>query len=146
MKGNLAARMLMAGILALSLGMVACKKKPPVTDPTDEPKPVELTVYSVKPAEGVTDKTTAISIMGTGFKDGAKAFIGDTALTDLSRDNDTTIRGTVPAGLTAGTFNVIVRNPDGKEGVLQRGFRVTAPKQDTPTDKGRERSGETSGG
>lgn len=135
MKGNLAARMLMAGILALSLGMVACKKKPPVTDPTDEPKPAELTVYTVKPNEGVTDKATAVTIVGAGFKDGAKAFIGDTAITDMQRESETTIRGNVPAGLSTGTFNVIVRNPDGKEGILQRGFKVLAPKNDTPTEK-----------
>lgn len=140
MEGKKAVRWLMAGTLALSMGVVmtGCPKKPPVTDPTTDPKPVELTVYSVKPSVGATDKALDITIMGSGFKDGAKAFVGETQVTDLQRSGDDTLRGVVPAGQKAGFYNVIVRNPDGKEATLQRAvkFEEAAPPKpdDTPME------------
>lgn len=124
------------GLMALlcAIPLTGCPKKPPVVEPPVEPKPVELTVYSVRPYEGPTDKATSVTISGTGFKEGAKAFIGDNALTDLNLAGADSLKATVPSGIPAGTYNLIVRNTDGKEAVLQRGFKVVEAKAAQPTE------------
>ncbi|MFM7203461.1 MAG: OmpA family protein [Myxococcota bacterium] len=129
MNRKFAVRWTLVSALAMTaaLGMTACPKKPPVTDSVDAPKPVELTLYRVSPTEGPTDKVTAITLTGTGINEGAKAFIGDVQVIGTSRASGETLRGTVPGGLPAGTYNVTVRNPDGKEAVLQRGFTIKEP-------------------
>lgn len=137
MNRKFAVRWTLVSALAVTaaLGMTACPKKPPVTDPVDEPKPVELTISRVSPTEGPTDKVTAITVTGTGFAEGAKAFVGDLPVVGMVRASGETLRGTVPGGgLPPGTYNVTVRNPDGKEAVLQRGFTLKAPAPTEGTD------------
>lgn len=136
MKLKLAGSRWRIGVLALvcAIPLTGCPKKPPVVETPVDPKPIELTVYSVRPYEGPTDKATSVTVSGTGFKEGVKAFIGDNALTDLNLAGNDSLKATVPSGIPAGTYNLIVRNTDGKEAVLQRGFKVIEVKAEAPVE------------
>lgn len=115
-------------LLCLSLLIApGCHKKPPVSDPTDTgPVVVELSIRSVNPGSGKNSSTTDITINGASFGPGAKVFVGDTPAQNVVVKSETQITATVPAGLAANTYLVVVRNPDGKEASLLRGFTVLA--------------------
>lgn len=84
------------------------------------------TVTSITPATASVEQTTPVTIVGTNFELGAKAFIGTTELT-LRTFSTTSIAATVPPGLPIGVHDVKVRNTSGLEGVLRGGFTVTMP-------------------
>lgn len=108
--------------LALATG---CKnKKPPETDPTEQ-GPVALGLQTVRPSTGPNNEPTQITISGSGFASGAKVFIGDTPARNVAVNGGSSISATVPEGLTPNEYVVAVRNPDGKEATLPRGFTVT---------------------
>jgi len=115
-------------LVVLCLGaMAGCKKKVPTPPPVEQPRPVELSVLSANPNQGRADQATPVSISGTGFQQGARVTLGDTVAQEVSVSSPTTLRAVVPSGLKAGVYNISVRNPDGKEGQLQRGFTVIEP-------------------
>jgi peptidoglycan-associated lipoprotein len=125
-----------AAMIGLLLGTLSgCPKKvPPPPPPTDNaPKPVELKVFSVRPNQGKVGLATAVALSGTGFKADAKVSVGSVAVTEMSVNGTESIRATVPAGLKAGVYDVVVM-VDGKEARLQGGFTVVEPppKEDTP--------------
>jgi outer membrane protein OmpA-like peptidoglycan-associated protein len=133
MSRNKSYRFTGALFLAVSLITVAgCKKNVPTPAPTEEPKPAELKVMGVNPKEGRSDQTTNVSISGLGFQPGAKVMVGDNVAQDVYVASSTTVRATIPSGLPVGAYNVMVRNPDGKESVLTGGFSVVAPPVVTP--------------
>lgn len=114
--------------LALILSaMPACKKKVPLPPvPVDTSSNIlNVSVYSVRPGQGRTDSSTSIVVSGTGFKEGAKVFVGEMAALDVTVTSRDVIKATIPAGIQPGTYNVIVRNLDGRESMLQGGFTVT---------------------
>ncbi|MEW5743136.1 MAG: IPT/TIG domain-containing protein, partial [Myxococcota bacterium] len=83
-------------------------------------------VTSVNPSSGPNSTPTDVTLTGNNFELGAEAFLGATALT-MNSVNATTISATVPAGLTPGVYDVLVRNPSGAEGTLPNGYRVLLP-------------------
>ncbi|MBX2838677.1 MAG: IPT/TIG domain-containing protein [Gammaproteobacteria bacterium] len=66
-------------------------------------------VTSISPNEGPTTAGRQVIITGTGFIDGARAYIGDQEVTQLEFINNTTLRGHAPAN-NAGTYSVLVIN------------------------------------
>lgn len=84
------------------------------------------TVTSITPATASVEATTPVTIAGTNFELGAKAFIGTTELA-LRSFSTTSIAATAPPGLPIGALDVKVRNSSGLEGVLRGGFTVTMP-------------------
>ena len=73
-----------------------------------------------------------VTIYGYFFQSGASPYIGTTLLQEVeylgpepSPPNRWRIRGTLPAGMAPGTYDVTVVNPDGQSGVLDDGFTVT---------------------
>lgn len=109
----------------MGLMLTGCKKKPPETDPTEATQ-AALGVRSVRPAEGRNDQQTRITIAGSGFQPGVKVFIGDTPAQNVAVNDSSTLAATVPEGLVPNEYVVAVRNPDGKEATLPRGFKVVA--------------------
>jgi PKD repeat protein len=103
-----------------------------VTDPDSLPPP---SVLSVNPATGVNTGAVGVVITGTGFN----TTPGFTTTVKLTRagESDITVIGLIPAsdteievtlpvtGAAAGTWNVIVINPDGQESTETVPFVVT---------------------
>ncbi len=82
---------------------------------------------SVSPSGQWNDETVSVSISGSSFVSGATAKIGTTNLTSVVVVNSTTIIASVPTGITAGTYNVVVTNPDTQLGTLTNGWTSTVP-------------------
>jgi len=87
---------------------------------------VAVTVDAITPSQGPTNEPTDVTITGTNFELGARAFVGTTELT-LRSVTATTITATVPVGVAPGVYEVRVRNPNGVEGTLPNGYRVLLP-------------------
>jgi hypothetical protein len=92
------------------------------------------TVTSITPATGVN--TTSVSITnlaGSWFQDGAAVVLMRAGHTNITATGVSTISAsqitcTLPiTGAEAGTWNVVVTNPDGQEAMLANGFTITAP-------------------
>ncbi|MDD1720012.1 MAG: PQQ-binding-like beta-propeller repeat protein [Methanoregulaceae archaeon] len=93
------------------------------------PKPV---ITSVSPATGVHGKLIpALTITGTGFRAGAKAFFTRAGKASVpitvTQIKPTRITGrvTLPAGMTLGLWNVQVKGPDIPPAVKANAFTVT---------------------
>jgi IPT/TIG domain len=82
-----------------------------------------VTVTAINPNTSVTTASPSVVISGTNFELGATALLGTNALA-ITNLTGTSVRATVPAGLTPGVYDVIVRNPNGVEGKLMRGYTV----------------------
>lgn len=87
---------------------------------------VPMIVTGVSPNSGRNDAETPITVTGANFLDGAWVYVGETELATTFISN-TTLTATVPAGLTPGTYDVAVDNPDGRSAMLTDGFTVTEP-------------------
>ncbi|MGA2699127.1 MAG: IPT/TIG domain-containing protein, partial [Methanoregula sp.] len=91
------------------------------------------TVTGINPATGVNTATTSVTISGTNFNtttSGTKVNLTRTGysnvpLTGVSVSSSTSIGGTVPSGVPAGTWSVTVINPDGQSGTGSNLFTVT---------------------
>jgi photosystem II stability/assembly factor-like uncharacterized protein len=92
------------------------------------------TVTAVDPDYAPNDLDTPVVITGTGFAAVLSgtlvmtpplAYLGDTALEDVTWVNTTTLSATVPWGLEAGVYTLTVQNPDGGMGSLPDAFTVT---------------------
>ena len=87
------------------------------------------TVTSITPTAGAKDGTVSVTITGTNFLSGATAKLlqpGSTAVTATGAVvGATKIDCTFNLyGKDAGTYNVIVTNPDGQSDTLQRAFTI----------------------
>jgi photosystem II stability/assembly factor-like uncharacterized protein len=91
-------------------------------------------VTGVAPASAPNDLDTAIVITGTGFTAGLSgtlvitppvAFLGDSALEDVTWVNSTTLHAIVPWGLSPGVYALMLVNPDGGAGSLPNAYTVT---------------------
>jgi len=95
------------------------------------PPPV---VESITPTQGPRDREVAVEIAGRGFATGAAATLQGPAFSVSLRvdtiagtaDAAQTISGAVPAGIEAGSYDVVVTNPDGASARLGGGYRAVA--------------------
>jgi len=104
------------------------------------PTPMPPIVESIVPASAVPGSSVQVTIYGYFFQPGASPYIGRTLLGNVEYlGAETTVphrwrlRATVPASLAAGVYDVTVVNPDGKAGLLPRGFTVAESASPTPT-------------
>jgi len=99
---------------------------PEIPTPPSSPSFPYPTVTSITPSSVIEGySATAVTVGGTNFRqDPSAILIGTTKTTGLGYTSSIALTGTVPAGLTEGTYDVIVANPDDKTGGLENGFRV----------------------
>ena len=89
------------------------------------------TVTSITPPSCYNNTSASITnLAGTNFANGATVLLTRSGYTNITATevvvvSPTKITCTLPVtGKTAGYYNVVVRNPDGKEGTLNNGFHV----------------------
>ena len=111
-------------------------------------------ITSVNPIAGTSGNTySPVTVSGAGFISGATIALnrtGSTAINATSVNwgsaNAMTCTISIPSGTTAGMWNVVVTNPDGKSATLPNGFTISTPPA-TPTFTGiAPPSGSTLGG
>jgi subtilisin family serine protease len=85
------------------------------------------TVTAILPDSGMNYGPTDVTVSGTDFADGCTLKVGTTPCT-VNTVTPTSIDAVVPSGITPGTYDVTVTNPDSLSGTLTQGFTVT---QDT---------------
>lgn len=78
------------------------------------------TITGLTPTTGAAGGGTTITVMGTGFENGANLTIGGVPATIITV-NATTITATTPAG-AVGDQDVVVTNPDGRSTTLSGAF------------------------
>lgn len=86
---------------------------------------VTFVVTSITPDTNKNSVDTNVTIIGTEFVDGCTVTIGSTDLTNVNIVNDTTIKATIPARISAGTYDITVTKPDTNSAILSNGFIVT---------------------
>ena len=79
-------------------------------------------IIEISPNYGPTSGSTTITIRGRGFQSGARVFIGEKPATTEVR-NDVLIEAVTPPN-PEGMLPVRVVNPDGQEGLKERGFET----------------------
>jgi uncharacterized repeat protein (TIGR01451 family) len=93
---------------------------------TDAPV-LDPIVSSVTPHSGFNDTTTGVTVMGSNFQSGATVSLNGTALQSVVVVNNNRLQATVQAGMTPGTHDLTVVNPDTRSGVLLNAFTVLMP-------------------
>lgn len=91
------------------------------------------TVTSASPASAPQDTAIAVTVSGTGFKQGARAqwaLAGDTTQvivqsTKVTSSTELEAQLLVPSTAATGSYDIMVTNPDGKKGVGAEQFTVT---------------------
>lgn len=120
------------GIALLTAG--GCKKKtppPPVPDPVPVQKvESKLQITTVSPSSFDEGTAADARIFGSAFVDGATVSVGAAPLDNVTVVDPNTLQVQIP-GLSAGTYDVTVRNPDGASATLRQGVTVRAPRADT---------------
>jgi hypothetical protein len=86
--------------------------------------PTLLGVTSITPDHGVNDVQTSVVIAGENFVAPLTVTVGATAMTAVEVADVNTVNAVVPPGITAGTYDVIVTNPDGTAATLYAAFEV----------------------
>jgi len=84
-------------------------------------------IESVSPTWASIGATTAITIIGTDFLDGATVMVGEVPCLSVAFVDSETINCTVPDNISAGAKTVVVTNPDDQPGDLDSGFTVIGP-------------------
>ncbi|MEW5848702.1 MAG: IPT/TIG domain-containing protein [Myxococcota bacterium] len=87
-----------------------------------DPPPV---LSSVVPPSGSTEGTTSVTLSGTGFKDGAIAFVGGVAV-ETTFVSESQLDAQFPPR-AAGAVDVVLTNPDGQSSTLAGAFTYVAP-------------------
>ncbi|PIQ25884.1 hypothetical protein COW36_22375 [bacterium (Candidatus Blackallbacteria) CG17_big_fil_post_rev_8_21_14_2_50_48_46] len=86
-------------------------------------------VNTVSPVSGANNAAQTLTISGSNFSATAQVFLERIPLTVVSRTGSTQIVATVPAGVAAGAYNILIMNPDSAvgriEGGLANGYTVT---------------------
>lgn len=82
-------------------------------------------VTSITPDTGKNSVLTNVEIIGTEFVDECTITIGSTDLTNVKVVSDTKITATIPARISAGTYDITVTKPDASTATLTNGFIVT---------------------
>jgi hypothetical protein len=83
-----------------------------------------LTVTTIDPGFGIANLQTQVSILGSGFAGNMSARLGGTSLIAVQVENQSLMSATVPNGLAAGTYSLIVSNADGQTALLDDAFEV----------------------
>jgi photosystem II stability/assembly factor-like uncharacterized protein len=92
------------------------------------------TLTASNPSSGFNDLDMAVVISGTDFTavmsgsvviTSPTAYLGNTALMDVTWVNSSSITATVPWGMDPGGYTLTVVNPDGGSGSLTNGYTVT---------------------
>jgi hypothetical protein len=102
------------------------------------PSQPEITVESVSPPSGPDSGGTVVSVSGGGFEPGAMVTFGGAAAAHVAVVDSTAITATTPALLPGtptqldGRVDVVVRNPDGRIGVLVARFRYYPSRSPEP--------------
>ncbi|MCL4234325.1 MAG: IPT/TIG domain-containing protein [Deltaproteobacteria bacterium] len=86
-----------------------------------------LTVDSVEPTEGSNVVDTAITVRGTGFAGSMEIYVGATLCTSVTQVSATVLTASVPAGMTAGIYDVTAVSSTGASGVRADAFTVIDP-------------------
>ncbi|MDP1916887.1 MAG: Ig-like domain-containing protein [Myxococcales bacterium] len=81
-------------------------------------------VTTIAPATGSAGVSQNITITGSNFVAGAQVIIGGAAASSITVVSATQITASAP-GVVAGTHNVVVRNPNGQEGIKYAAYTVT---------------------
>ncbi|MDB4936561.1 MAG: hypothetical protein JWP87_3533 [Labilithrix sp.] len=85
---------------------------------------------SITPKFGVTTDKTTLTVSGSGFLATPKLYLKSgatlTPLTSVAFLSSTSVSGTVPSGVAAGTYDVVVVNPGDCAAVLAGSFKVVA--------------------
>lgn len=94
---------------------------------TQEPLIIVTGIY---PNFGWKNAQTTVTISGSGFKSTPSAYleVGNerVELENISFISSTSLSGIVPEGIQAGgPYNLVVVNPDGDAGILERAFTIT---------------------
>jgi len=98
--------------------------------------PAPLSISSVTPNTGLTLGGTNVTILGTGFTNGASVYFGGTLAASVTVVNATNITAETPAASAAGPVNVTVINGDFQTVVLTNGFTYIAPISLSPQSSG----------
>ena len=88
------------------------------------PPPV---VTSIVPDHGANNRITQVDIYGSGFDATPDVLIGTTSCINETYVSSSHIEADVPIGITPGTYDVTVTNPDGQSGILTNGYTVDEP-------------------
>jgi hypothetical protein len=92
------------------------------------------TVTQLDPASALNDLDSPIVITGTGFTAELSgtlvitppvAYLGETALANVTWVSSATLEATVPWGMDSGVYTLTVENPSGEMGSLTNAFTVT---------------------
>ena len=115
-------------LVALTVGVPGCKKKPPPEPPAPPPQPVEirLQVTSISPSTIPPDSPSKAKVFGSAFEDGATVvFSGpaEAAGTGVVLESSNALNVSVPP-LSAGVYDVRVTNPSGESSTLRSGLTV----------------------
>lgn len=91
------------------------------------------TISAISPAMTAQGTAVDVTIIGTNFAPDVAVRVGQIFLNVERVGGTSTIEAQVPAGIAAGTYDVVIRNPDGQSAILTSGFTVTgAPVGGTP--------------
>ena len=85
-----------------------------------------MSATSITPSTGIINMPTNVMIEGAGFQSGATVTVGGVSCTAVNVVSPTVITTTVASTLTAGTYDVVVTNPDSQTATLTNGFTVSS--------------------
>jgi hypothetical protein len=101
------------------------------------PVPVVPEITGITPVSGPNTSPLSITgLMGSDFMTGARVSLNRTGTADIAATDTTILSPTSIScmfdltGKPPGTYNVVVTNPDGQQGVLRNGFTIVAPSAD----------------
>lgn len=81
-------------------------------------------ITSISPSASGNSSIADVSICGSGFMANATVRLGNADMVNATVVSPSEIVATVPAGLSAGAYDVMVMNSNGKSGILPAGFSV----------------------
>jgi|GEM_PF-2725349 len=87
--------------------------------------PVKPVLNLVSPSEGVEGEITSITIIGSGFQQGATVLVGAKSAS-VDKTTETKIEASILPGLKPGKYAIIVENPNKQTGFLKDAFTITA--------------------
>jgi hypothetical protein len=107
---------------------------PPDAGPTPDAGPSGgITLTSITPDHGDNSVATQVVLLGSNFAAGVQVLVGPDLLASLTVASAAVIQGSVPAGISPGTYDVTAINADGTQAVLHSAFTVTAGGTSTTT-------------
>lgn len=85
------------------------------------------TLSAVEPTAARSVVPVALALTGNYFQVGATVTLGTTALENVTTISASRIEAVIPAGVAAGVYALVVRNPDGQSVTLDDAFTVELP-------------------